>query len=64
MDFEHQHPVSFDNIDEIVDHIHEGDTLAIGGFWFVRIPVALVESLVRKGVKNLTVITQASGLAL
>lgn len=64
MDFQHKQPVSFENIQTIVDHIHDEATVAIGGFWFVRIPVALVDALVKKGVKNLTVITQASGLAL
>lgn len=64
MDFHNQHKVHFDSVHEIVAHIQDGDTIAIGGFWFVRIPVALVDALVKKGVRNLTVITQASGLAL
>lgn len=64
MDFHNQHEVQFDSVDGIVEHIQDGDTIAIGGFWFVRIPVSLVDALVKKGVRNLTVITQASGLAL
>jgi glutaconate CoA-transferase subunit A len=64
MDFHHKQPVSFEKAHTIVNHIHDGDTVAIGGFWFVRLPIALVDALVKKGVRNLTIITQASGLAL
>lgn len=64
MDFQHQHEVQFDAIDAIASAIQDGDTVAIGGFWFVRNPVALADALIRKGVGNLTVITQVTGLVL
>ncbi|MBP1934452.1 CoA-transferase [Ammoniphilus resinae] len=64
MDYLHQHPVKLDTMEGMLSQIQDGDTVAIGGFWFVRIPVALVDGLVKKGVKNLTVLTHCSGLAL
>lgn len=64
MDFRHQHPVVFESIDEIATRIQDGSTIAIGGFWLLRVPVALVDALVRRGVRNLTIIAHCSGLAL
>lgn len=64
MDFRHQHQTLFQSVDEIAANIQEGATIAIGGFWFVRLPIALVNALIRKGAGNLTIITQASGLAV
>lgn len=64
MDYEHQQSASFMHVDDVIDQIKDGSTIALGGLWFVRLPIGLVEALVNKGVKNLTVITQVSGLPL
>lgn len=64
MHAKHQQSAQFMSLDEIIDQIKDGSILGLGGFWFVRIPTGLVDALVQRGVRNLTVITQVSGLAL
>ncbi|MEM1484297.1 CoA-transferase [Oscillospiraceae bacterium PP1C4] len=55
---------SFLSTEEIANQIKNGDTVAVGGFWFVRLPMALINALIKRNVKDLTIVTQASGLAV
>jgi len=48
-------------IAQVADKLHDGMTLMIGGFLGVGTPEALVDALVAKGVKNLTVIGNDTG---
>ena len=47
---------------ELVDFIHDGDILAIGGGLSSREPMAALRTLVRKGIKNLTLVGSAHGI--
>ncbi|WP_195276899.1 CoA-transferase [Anaerotruncus rubiinfantis] len=64
MDYRNLGAAAFYDADGIAAQIHDGDTVALGGLWFIRLPLALIGALVRRGVKDLTIITQASGYAL
>lgn len=44
-------------IEEAVDKVKDGMTIAIGGFSGVGVPLKCVEKIVEKGVKNLTLIS-------
>lgn len=48
-------------IDEAIDHIKDGMTIMIGGFLGCGNPHRLVDALVEKGVKDLTLICNDSG---
>lgn len=48
-------------IEEAISHIKDGMTVMIGGFLAVGTPEKLVDSLVEKGVKNLTIIANDTG---
>jgi len=50
------------NVDEAIRDITDGCTLMVGGFGLCGIPEALIEALVRKGVKNLTTISNNAGV--
>lgn len=55
--------------DEAVEPVRDGDTVLVGGFGSAGVPNALIEALVRRGVRNLTVVsnncgTGETGLAL
>ncbi len=43
------------------DMVHDGMTIAIGGFINSSHPMALVRHIIRRGIKNLTVVGAASG---
>src|ERR1700731_1529862 len=47
--------------DEAIQDIFEGATIMIGGFGLCGIPENLIRALVRKGVKNLTTISNNVG---
>lgn len=49
------------SIDEAVDHIKDGMTIMVGGFLGCGSPHRLVDALVKKGVKDLTLICNDSG---
>lgn len=49
------------SIDQAVEKIHDGMTVMIGGFLAAGTPEALVDALVKKGVKNLTIIANDTG---
>jgi len=50
------------NADEAVRDIFDGATLMLGGFGLCGIPENLIRALVRKGVKNLTTISNNVGV--
>jgi len=49
------------SIEEAVDHIKDGMTIMIGGFLGCGSPHRLIDALVKKGVKDLTLICNDSG---
>ncbi|NMA86636.1 MAG: acetate CoA-transferase subunit alpha [Tissierellia bacterium] len=49
------------SIDEAIDHIEDGMTIMVGGFLGCGTPHKLVDKLVEKGVKDLTLICNDSG---
>lgn len=50
------------NADEAVRDVSDGATLMFGGFGLCGIPENLIRALVRKGVKNLTTISNNAGV--
>ncbi len=48
--------------DEAVRDVTDGCTIMVGGFGLCGIPVDLIEALVRKGVQNLTTISNNAGV--
>src|SRR5580698_317994 len=50
------------NADEAVRDISEGAIIMVGGFGLCGIPENLIRALVRKGVKNLTTISNNVGV--
>src|ERR1700681_3808563 len=50
------------NADEAIHDIFDGSTLMIGGFGLCGIPENLIRALVRKGVRNLTTISNNVGV--
>jgi len=52
----------FANSDEAIRDVSDGATIMIGGFGLCGIPENLIRALVRKGVKNLTTISNNVGV--
>ena len=50
------------NAEEAINDIKEGDTLMLGGFGLCGIPENCIAALVKKGVKNLTCISNNAGV--
>lgn len=50
------------NADEAIRDIQDGATIAVGGFGLCGIPENLIKALRRKGVKNLTIISNNAGV--
>lgn len=50
------------NVDEAIADIKDGMTLMVGGFGLCGIPENCISALVRKGVKNLTCISNNAGV--
>lgn len=50
------------NADEAVRDIQDGAVIMVGGFGLCGIPADLIDALVRKGVKNLTTISNNAGV--
>ncbi len=48
--------------DEAIRDITDGSTILVGGFGLCGIPENLIEALVRKGVKNLTTVSNNAGV--
>jgi 3-oxoacid CoA-transferase subunit A len=51
-----------DNADEAIRDISDGAAIMVGGFGLCGIPENLIRALVRKGVKNLTTISNNAGV--
>lgn len=49
------------SINEAIKHINDGDTIMVGGFMANGTPETLIDALVEKGVKNLTLICNDAG---
>lgn len=45
-----------------IDLIHEGDTVMVGGFMANGTPELIIEALVKKGIKHLTLVCNDAGL--
>lgn len=52
----------FANADDAIFDIEDGATLIVGGFGLCGIPENLIAALVRKGIKNLTTISNNMGI--
>lgn len=50
------------DINEVVEHIKDGMTLMIGGFMATGTPAGLIDAILEKGVKDLTIIANDTGL--
>lgn len=50
------------SLEEAVASIRSGDTVAIGGAYFYRHPMALVRAIIRAGVKDLTLVVSLSSI--
>jgi len=50
------------SVDEAIRDITDGCTLMVGGFGLCGVPETLIEGLVRKGVKNLTTVSNNAGV--
>jgi 3-oxoacid CoA-transferase subunit A len=50
------------NADEAIHDVHDGATIMLGGFGLCGIPENLIAALVRKGVKDLTTISNNAGV--
>ena len=50
------------NADEAVRDVQDGATIMVGGFGLCGIPEQLIEALVRKGVRNLTTVSNNAGV--
>ncbi len=50
------------SIDEAINDIQDGATIMVGGFGLVGIPEKLIEGLLRKGTRNLTIISNNCGV--
>lgn len=49
------------NLDVVVDHVRDGDIIAIGGFLNNGVPFKLIEKLAQSGIENLTLISNDTG---
>jgi 3-oxoacid CoA-transferase subunit A len=50
------------SIEEAINDIQDGATIMVGGFGLVGIPEKLIEGLLRKGTRNLTIISNNCGI--
>ena len=49
-------------INEVIEYINDGMTLMIGGFMAIGTPEMLIDAILEKGVKDLTIIANDTGL--
>lgn len=49
------------SIDEVIDYIKDGMTIMVGGFMGVGTPEMLIDAIVKKNVKDLTIIANDTG---
>lgn len=48
-------------LDEAIDEITDGVTLMVGGFLSVGLPLGIIDAIVEKGVRNITLISNDTG---
>lgn len=51
------------SIDEVMEHIKDGITIMIGGFMGVGTPETIIDAMVKKDVKDLTIIANDTGFS-
>jgi 3-oxoacid CoA-transferase subunit A len=56
-------PATFQNADEAVARVNDGASILVGGFGLCGIPENLIKALVRRGVRDLTIISNNAGVA-
>lgn len=49
------------SIEEAVSHIKDGMTIHVGGFWACGTPEKIIDAIIAKGIKDLTIICNDSG---
>ena len=54
----------FVSLEELAGFVEDGARLGIGGFHFSRVPIALIQAVVARGVKNLDYISWGGSLGL
>lgn len=52
------------SVDELVSDVHDGDTVAVSGFHFVRVPVAQLRALLARHPRDLHYLSWGGGLPL
>lgn len=52
----------FTSFDEAIQDLKDGDTIIVGGFGLCGIPEKAIEAILRKGTKNLTVVSNNCGV--
>src|SRR3972149_746753 len=50
------------SIDEAISHIKDGDTIGLSGLILFHEPMALIRALIKRGVKDLTIVTLGSSI--
>jgi glutaconate CoA-transferase subunit A len=61
------HRLGFDrstDVDVVIGTMRSGMRVGLGGFWFVRTPMALVDALLESEARDLEIVTFGGGLAL
>jgi glutaconate CoA-transferase subunit A len=61
------HRLGFDqstDVDVVINTMRSGMRVGLGGFWFVRTPMALVDALLESEARDLEIVTFGGGLAL
>jgi acetate CoA/acetoacetate CoA-transferase alpha subunit len=51
----------FKSLDEILELIQDGQTIMVGGFLAVGTPEKIIDGIVKKGVKNITIVCNDTG---
>lgn len=51
-------------LEEVSSLVHDGMRIGLGGFWFVRTPMALVDAVIESGVEDLEIVCFGGGLAV
>ena len=49
------------DLEKVMEHINDGITLMVGGFLAVGSPHAIIDAVVKKGVKDITLIANDTG---
>ena len=56
-------PAKFENADQAVARVSDGASILVGGFGLCGIPENLIKALVRRGARDLTIISNNAGVA-